>query len=73
AIRLQRRNVRADGAEPFTIPGGPLVPVLASAIIVWMMSSSTLTEALSLAAMIAGSTVVFFIMRARRPAVSVTT
>jgi amino acid transporter len=73
AIRLQRRNVRADGAEPFTIPGGPLVPVVASAIIVWMMSSSTLTEALSLAAMIAGSTVVFFIMRARRPAVSVTT
>jgi amino acid transporter len=72
-IRLQRRDVRADGAVPFKIPGGPVIPILASAIVIWLMSSSTREEVLSLAAVIAVSTVIFFVMRARRPAVPATT
>lgn len=72
-IQLQRRDVRADGAVPFRILGGPVVPILASAIIVWLMSSSTRKEVLSLAAMITVSTLIFFVMRARRPAVPATT
>jgi basic amino acid/polyamine antiporter, APA family len=32
---LRRRNVRSDG-EPFVIPGGPLVPVLACIAVVWL-------------------------------------
>lgn len=32
---LRRRDVRADG-EPFIIPGGPLVPILACAAIAWL-------------------------------------
>jgi amino acid transporter len=32
---LRRRNVRADG-DPFVIPGGPLVPVLACFAVVWL-------------------------------------
>jgi amino acid transporter len=32
---LRRRDVRSDG-EPFVIPGGPLVPVLACIAVVWL-------------------------------------
>ena len=66
SIQLQRRNVRADEAVPFTIPGGPIVPILASAIIIWLMSNSTRQEALALAAMMVVSTLVYLLMRARR-------
>jgi basic amino acid/polyamine antiporter, APA family len=67
-IQLQRRDVRAEGARPFNLPGGPVIPIAAVAIIVWLMASSTRTEFISLAAMLAVATVVFFIMRALRPA-----
>ncbi len=73
SIQLQRRNVRADGAVPFTIPGGPVVPIVASAIIVWLMLSATRQEALALGAMIIGSTLIYLVMRAFRPAVPATT
>ncbi|MEO7501716.1 MAG: hypothetical protein ABIW94_03665, partial [Gemmatimonadaceae bacterium] len=65
-IELQRRDVRADGAVPFRVPGGPVIPVLASAIIVWLMSSSTRQEFIALAVMLAVFTVVFFVMRLQR-------
>jgi amino acid transporter len=67
-IQLQRRDVRAEGARPFNLPGGPVIPIAALAIIVWLMASSTRTEFISLAAMMAVATVVFFMMRALRPA-----
>ncbi|MEP6904874.1 MAG: APC family permease [Gemmatimonadales bacterium] len=67
SIQLQRRNVRAEGAEPFKIAGGMIVPVLASAIIVWLMSSSTQQEVIALVAMMVVSTLIYFLMRARRP------
>jgi APA family basic amino acid/polyamine antiporter len=41
---LRRRNVRADG-EPFVIPGGPLVPVLACAAIAWLFIETVRNEA----------------------------
>jgi amino acid transporter len=66
-IQLQRRNVRVDGAVPFKLPGGPVVPVLASAIIIWLMTSSTRTEFLWLAVMLVVSTLVYFLMRLQRP------
>ncbi|HEY5807604.1 MAG TPA: amino acid permease, partial [Povalibacter sp.] len=34
-LALRRRNVRADG-EPFVIPGGPLIPVLACVAVAWL-------------------------------------
>jgi len=66
-IQLQRRDVRADGAVPFKVWGGPIIPILASAIIIWLMSSSTRKEFLSLGAMMLVATVLFFMMRALRP------
>jgi amino acid transporter len=65
-IELQRRDVRADGAVPFKVPGGPVIPILASAIIIWLMSSSTRQEFIALAVMLGVSTVVFFVMRLQR-------
>jgi hypothetical protein len=59
--------VRVDGAEPFKLPGGPVVPVLASAVIIWLMTSSTRTEFLWLAAMLVVTTFVYFLMRLQRP------
>lgn len=40
---LKRRDVHADGA-PFVIPGGALVPVLASVALLWIFAQSTLVE-----------------------------
>src|SRR4029077_12861043 len=34
SYELQRRDVRADGGIPFAVPGGPVVPILAAAVIV---------------------------------------
>lgn len=43
SYELQRRDVRAEGM-PFSIPGGPIVPVLAAAVIVWLLSNATRRE-----------------------------
>jgi amino acid transporter len=69
-IQLRRLDVRAEGATPFSLPGGPVIPMAASAIIVWLISSSTTREFLLLGAMMIVSTVVFLIMRFRRSAVA---
>lgn len=66
AIKLRMMNVRIEGAIPFRVPGGPVVPLLASAIVVWLMTSSTRKEFLALAAMVAISTLVYFVMRSRQ-------
>lgn len=62
-IQLQRRDVRIDGAEPLHLPGGPVIPILASLVIIWLMSSSTMKEVVALAALLLGSTVVYLAMR----------
>jgi basic amino acid/polyamine antiporter, APA family len=67
-IQLQRLDVRAEGARPFKLPFGPVIPIAASTIIVWLISSSTRREFLWLGAMLVVATIVFFIMRARRTA-----
>ena len=43
SYELQRRDVRSGG-KPFTVPGGPLVPLLATAVIVWLLSNATRRE-----------------------------
>ena len=44
SYELQRRNVRADGGIPFAVPGGPGIPILAAAVILWLLSSATRRE-----------------------------
>ena len=64
-IQLQRRDVRDGGAIPFKLPGGPIVPLIASAIVVWLMTASTKEEVVAMVAMLAAEGVVFLTMRAR--------
>ena len=45
AVELTRRNVQEAGV-PFALPGTYVVPILASVVIVWIMSNATLREAL---------------------------
>jgi amino acid transporter len=44
SYELQRRDVRADEGIPFAVPGGPVVPILAAAVIVWLLSNATRRE-----------------------------
>jgi amino acid transporter len=42
-LELRRRDVRAGGI-PFRVPGGWLVPVLAIAVLLWLLRSATMRE-----------------------------
>ena len=68
-IVLQRKDVRMEGAEPLILPGGPLIPLIATAIIVWLMTSSTQKEFVAVGGMLIVETVLFLIFRFR-PAVA---
>ena len=43
SYELARRDVRADGA-PFVLQGGPAIPILAVAVILWFLSQATRRE-----------------------------
>jgi len=43
AIELRRRNVQTGG-RPFQLPGGPLVPILACVVVLWLLSHATAQE-----------------------------
>ena len=66
AFELRRRNIQTGDGVPFRIPGGPAVPVLASAVVVWLISSATRAEFMALGWMMLVSTVLFFAMKASR-------
>jgi amino acid transporter len=61
---LRRRDVRHDGATPFRVPGGALVPVVTVGLIGWLLTSITQTE---WAAMVATLSVasIFYAVRSR--------
>lgn len=65
AWELRRRNVRGAG-EPFKVPGASVVPILACAVIVYLLSSVTLREWGVLVATVAVAAVMFFVTRGRR-------
>jgi len=43
AIELRRRNVQTGG-RPFVLAGGPLVPVVACTVVLWLLSHATARE-----------------------------
>jgi amino acid transporter len=67
-IQLQRMDVRTEAAIPFNVPGGPVIPVIAIAIVLWLMTSSTRQEFTALAVMLVVQSLVFLLMRLRRKA-----
>lgn len=63
SYELQRRDVRAEGAIPFAVPGGPVVPILAAAVILWLLSNATRREFGVEALVLAVASVFYFIRR----------
>jgi amino acid transporter len=63
---LRRRGIQDDGARPFSLPGGPTVPLLTCAMIVWLLTSITLDEWMKVGGTLALATVVFVVVTNRR-------
>jgi len=64
---LRRRGIQDDGARPFSLPGGPTVPLLTCAMIVWLLTSITLDEWMKVGLTLAIATVVFVVTRSNSP------
>jgi amino acid transporter len=60
---LRQRNVRQDGAVPFSVPGGALIPIVTVLLIVWLLTSITQAEWTVLVATLAVASVMFVIAR----------
>jgi amino acid transporter len=67
---LVQRDVRADGARPFIFPGMKIVPALAIAAIIWILTQSAISESstgsdtragLRLAALVLAGASIFYI------------
>ena len=64
---LRRRNVRADGA-PFRAPGGPVVPLVTTGFILWLLASAGRAEVLVVAAILAVASALYFLRGRMGPA-----
>jgi len=60
AIQLRRRDVRTDG-PPFVLRGGPVIPLLACVVVVWMLSSASRIEFISVGVALVIATVLYAI------------
>jgi amino acid transporter len=65
-LELRRRGVRLD-APPFVVPGGPLIPLLACVVVLWLLANAQWSELLSVAVMILVATLLFLLMFVLRP------
>lgn len=64
AWQLARRDVRSGGI-PFQIPGGAVVPLLAVAVIIWILSNARPEEFGIVAAVLAMASLLFLVRRIR--------
>jgi APA family basic amino acid/polyamine antiporter len=64
SFELQRRDIRAGGT-PFAVPGGPVIPILAAAVIIWLLSQATWKE-LAVEAVVLTMAAIFFLVRMGR-------
>jgi basic amino acid/polyamine antiporter, APA family len=60
---LRQRGVRQEGAVPFTVPGGPVIPVVTVLLIAWLLTSITLQEWTVLGGTLAVASVIFVVAR----------
>ncbi len=60
---LRKRGVRQEGAVPFSVPGGPVIPVVTVLLIAWLLTSITLAEWTVLGATLAVASIIFVIAR----------
>ena len=60
---LKRRGVQDGETKPFSLPGGPTVPILACATILWLLTSITLEEWLKVGLTLAVASAMFAVVR----------
>jgi APA family basic amino acid/polyamine antiporter len=65
AWELRRRDVRGSG-EPFRVPGGVAVPILAGVVIIALLSSITGREWATFGAVVVVATALYFATQGRR-------
>ena len=63
---LRQRDIRVEGAVPFKVPGGAIVPVMAVAVIVWLLSSATMREFLVVSAVLVVAALLYLVSGAHR-------
>ena len=63
-LELRRRDVRAEGA-PFRIAGGPIVPLLACAVVIWLLTSARTVEFLAAAGVLVIAALLYLLRRQR--------
>jgi L-asparagine transporter-like permease len=65
-LELRRRDVGAEGAIPFRLPGGLVIPVLACVVVLWLLSFTTATEVLAMCAVLATASLLYLLRYVRR-------
>ena len=58
---LRKRGIRQEGAVPFSVPGGPLVPFITIGLIAWLLTSITQAEWTVLLLTLAVATAFYFV------------
>jgi basic amino acid/polyamine antiporter, APA family len=70
-LRLRAKNIAAAGS-PFVAPGGPVVPIAASALILWLLSTLALREMIAALSFVVIATLIYYVryvkMSSRREA-----
>jgi basic amino acid/polyamine antiporter, APA family len=66
-LRLRAKNIAMDG-EPFRAPGGSFVPLAASAIIVWILTTLEWRELIAGLTLVAASGMIYWLYGRRSPA-----
>jgi APA family basic amino acid/polyamine antiporter len=61
-LRLRAKNVATAGT-PFVAPGGPVVPVAAAVLILWLLSTLAMREMIATAAFVAISALIYYARR----------
>jgi APA family basic amino acid/polyamine antiporter len=63
-LKLRRDQGRAEGAA-FRVAGGPAIPLLASAVVVWLLTSARPVEFLATAGVVVAAAVLYFLRPTR--------
>ncbi len=64
-LKLRRLDTTPEN-KVFIIPGGAVIPIASSLVVVWLLSNMTLPEALGLGSLMVVSTVAYFVVRRRQ-------
>lgn len=64
-LRIRYSHPRIPGT--FRVPGGPVVPLVASAVVVWLLGQSTSREVVTMAVFIGAATLFYLIRRSWLP------